>query len=73
MNDLWKIAIGIVAGVAACKIYDDYMEQKELENCYSCSSSAPKDDLPEDCITEPKSCDESAAVSNEPENKPTNA
>ena len=73
MNDLWKIAIGIVAGVAACKIYDDYMEQKELENCYSCSSGDTTDDLPEDCTAGPESCDASAAGGNEPENKPANA
>ena len=73
MNDLWKIAIGIVAGVAACKIYDDYMEQKELENCCRCSSGDTTEDLPEDCIAGPESCDASAADGNEPENKPANA
>lgn len=73
MNDLWKIAIGIVAGVAACKIYDDYMEQKELENCYSCSSGDTTDDLPEDCIAGQEPGDASAAGGNEPENKPANA
>jgi hypothetical protein len=73
MNDLWKIVIGIGIGVAACKIYDDYMEQKELESCCNSSAGEINDDLPEDCIAGPDDCNESTAANNEPETNTTTA
>lgn len=73
MNDLWKIVIGIGIGVAACKIYDDYREQKELESCRNWFSDLPNDDLPEDCIAGSDDCNENTAANNEPKTSATNA
>jgi hypothetical protein len=73
MNSLLKIVIGIGIGVAACKIYDEYMEQKELEDCCNCSSDETNDDLPEDCIAGPDDCSENTAANNEPKTSATSA